>query len=127
MIIGVPREIKNNENRVALTPAGVSALTRQGHEVLLESSAGTGSGFADAEYITRGARILDKAAEVWGHADMIMKVKEPLPEEYGYFRKNLILFAYLHLAPEPELTRALLDREVWGVAFETVQLDNRSL
>ncbi|GIO15197.1 alanine dehydrogenase [Cohnella xylanilytica] len=126
MIIGVPREIKNNENRVALTPAGSSVLTRQGHEVLVERAAGEGSGFRDEEYEGAGARIVE-AAQAWERADMVMKVKEPLPEEYKYFRKDLILFAYLHLAPVPELTRALTEREVWGVAFETVQLDNRSL
>ncbi|MFC4769361.1 alanine dehydrogenase [Effusibacillus consociatus] len=127
MIIGVPKEIKNNENRVALTPAGVEVLKSSGHDVYIEQSAGLGSGFPDDEYRQKGAQILDTAAEVWAKADMIMKVKEPLPEEYGYFRKGLILFTYLHLAPEPELTRALLEKEVIAIAYETIQLDDRSL
>jgi alanine dehydrogenase len=127
MRIGVPKEIKNNENRVALTPAGVSALARQGHEVIVERSAGAGSGFADEAYEAAGAKLADRAADVWGAADMVMKVKEPLPEEFDFFRPDLILFAYLHLAPLPELTRKLVERKVWGVAFETVQLPDGSL
>ncbi|GAX91869.1 alanine dehydrogenase [Effusibacillus lacus] len=127
MIIGVPKEIKNNENRVAITPAGVEALKNNGHDVYIERSAGLGSGFADEEYTAKGAVILDSAAEVWAKADMVMKVKEPLPEEYGYFREGLILFTYLHLAPEPELTKALLDKGVVAIAYETIQLEDRSL
>jgi alanine dehydrogenase len=127
MRIGVPKEIKNNENRVALTPAGVSALTRMGHEVIVERSAGEGSGFTDGEYAAAGAKIAHSAADVWDAAEMVMKVKEPQPEEYDYLRPDLILFAFLHLAPLPELTRRLAEQKVWGVAFETVQLSDGSL
>lgn len=127
MIVGIPKEIKNNENRVAITPAGVEGLKLAGHDVYVETSAGLGSGFTDEDYKAAGAVMLDSAADVWGKADMIMKVKEPLPAEYGYFRKGLILFTYLHLAPEPELTAALLEKEVVGIAYETIQLPDRSL
>ncbi|QUL56079.1 alanine dehydrogenase [Paenibacillus tritici] len=127
MIVGVPAEIKNNENRVAITPAGVEALRKAGHEVLFESSAGTGSGMSDKEYMDKGAVILDTAAEVWSKAEMILKVKEPLPEEYAYFRKGLILFTYLHLAPEAELTKALVESGVTAVGYETIQLEDGSL
>ncbi|MCA1032341.1 alanine dehydrogenase [Bacillus timonensis] len=126
MRIGVPREIKNNENRVAMTPAGVVNLVRFGHEVFIETEAGIGSGFTNEQYIEAGAKIVDTATEAWS-MDMVMKVKEPLPAEYGYFREGLILFTYLHLAPEPELTRALIDNKVVGIAYETVQLPNGSL
>ncbi|MFC4767594.1 alanine dehydrogenase [Effusibacillus consociatus] len=127
MRIGIPKEIKNNENRVAITPAGVEALKNSGHEVYIEASAGIGSGFADEEYKQKGAVILDSAAEVWSKAEMVMKVKEPLPQEYGYFREGLILFTYLHLAPEPELTEALVEKGVIAIAYETIQSDDRSL
>lgn len=127
MIIGIPREIKNNENRVAITPAGVHALVSAGHVVHVESSAGLGSGFTDDSYLEAGAEVLSSAQDVWGRADMVMKVKEPLPSEYGFFRSNLILFTYLHLAPEPELTKALMDSGVTAIAYETVQLPDRSL
>lgn len=126
MIIGVPREIKNNENRVALTPSGVSSLTKAGHHVVVEHDAGAGSGFKNAEYILAGADILDRAEDVWSSSDMIMKVKEPQPEEYAWFRSGLILFTYLHLAPEPELTEALREKGVIAIAYETVEL-NRTL
>ena len=126
MRIGIPAEIKNNENRVALTPAGVLHLTRFGHEVYIEQKAGAGSGFFDEEYAGGGAIIVETDAEVWT-ADMVMKVKEPLPSEYKYFRKGLILFTYLHLAAEFELTKALVDAKVTGIAYETVQLSNGSL
>ncbi|QQE80286.1 alanine dehydrogenase [Alicyclobacillus sp. SO9] len=127
MRIGVPREIKNNENRVAMTPAGVHSLAIAGHEVLIESNAGEGSGFSDDVYVEAGAVIVQTAAEVWNTSDMVMKVKEPLESEYQYFREGLILFTYLHLAPLPELTRALQDNGVTAIAYETVQLPNRSL
>jgi alanine dehydrogenase len=127
MIVGVPKEIKNNENRVAITPAGIDALTRAGHQVIIETDAGIGSGFTNEEYTQHGAEILPTAKDVWAKADMIMKVKEPLPEEYGYFRENLILFTYLHLAPELELTKALMEQKVTAIAYETIQLDNGSL
>lgn len=126
MIIGVPREIKNNENRVAITPAGVMSLTKSGHSVLIELSAGEGSGFTDIDYREAGAEIVHSAAEAWNRAEMVMKVKEPLQEEYQYFRKGLLLFTYLHLAAEPELAEALVKHEVTAVAYETVET-NRSL
>ncbi|MGM9927124.1 MAG: alanine dehydrogenase [Bacillus sp. (in: firmicutes)] len=122
MQIGVPKEIKNNENRVALTPAGVLALNKEGHEVFIESKAGEGSGFTNEAYLAAGATILEDAALIWSKADMIMKVKEPLPSEYKYFRKGLILFTYLHLAAEPELTKALKDSGVLAIAYETVSV-----
>ena len=126
MRIGVPREIKNNENRVAMTPAGVVNLVGFGHEVYIEKEAGIGSGFTDEQYVQAGAKMVETAEEAWS-MDMVMKVKEPLPSEYSYFREGLILFTYLHLAPEPELTKALIDNKVVGIAYETVQLPNGSL
>lgn len=127
MIIGVPKEIKNQENRVALTPAGVVALVKAGHSVYVEKNAGAESGFPDEEYVAEGAKVLDKAADVWAKADMIIKVKEPLECEYKYFRKDLILFTYLHLANEPELTKALVDSGCVAIAYETVQKEDRTL
>ncbi len=127
MRIGIPKEIKNNENRVAITPAGVQAFTNAGHEVFIETNAGLGSGFNDGDFKLVGANILNNPKEVWETAEMVMKVKEPLPTEYQYFRKGLVLFTYLHLAPEPELTKALIDNEVIAIAYETVQLENGSL
>lgn len=126
MKIGIPKEIKNNENRVAITPAGVDAFVKAGHEVIIETNAGVGSGFTDEDYAAAGATILQQAADVWAGADMVMKVKEPLSSEYGYFRDGLILFTYLHLAAEPGLTRALMDKGVTAVAYETVEV-NRTL
>lgn len=119
MIIGVPKEIKNNENRVALTPQGAAEFVRKGHQVYVESSAGTGSGFTDAEYVAAGAELTD-VTSLWNQADMIMKVKEPLSSEYGYFRPGLVLFTYLHLAAEPSLTQALVDNGVTAIAYETI-------
>lgn len=127
VIIGVPKEIKDNENRVAITPAGVHAFVQAGHEVVIEQGAGLGSGFSDASYEEAGARILPSAEEVWRSAAMILKVKEPLPEEYRYFRSDLILFTYLHLAAAPELTRALMESGITAIAYETVQLPDGSL
>lgn len=127
MIVGIPKEIKSSEYRVALTPAGVIMLTTAGHTVIVESEAGIGSGFEDRDYEREGASIVKTAAEVWADADMIMKVKEPLAEEFAYFRKGLLLFTYLHLAAAPELTKALVDKEVTAVAYETIQLANGSL
>ncbi|MFZ5591051.1 MAG: alanine dehydrogenase, partial [Bacillota bacterium] len=127
MIIGVPKEIKSNENRVAITPAGVQAMVKAGHKVVIENNAGVGSGISNEDYIAAGAEILATPAEVFAAADMIMKVKEPLPPEYGLFKEGQVLFTYLHLAPEPELTRALLDKKVVGIAYETIQLPNGSL
>lgn len=127
MLIGVPREIKDNENRVAIVPAGVETLVKAGHQVLVESGAGQGSGITDGEYQAVGAEIVATPQEVFERAEMIMKVKEPLPPEYPYFREGQVLFTYLHLAPEPELTQALLEKKVVGIAYETVQLPDGSL
>lgn len=126
MIIGVPKEIKNNENRVALTPAGVVSFVQSGHKVLIEKGVGIGSGFADADYAQAGAGIIELAADVWASAEMIMKVKEPLESEYKYFRPGLVLFTYLHLAAEPALAKALKDSGVIAIAYETVSV-NRTL
>ncbi|MCW1240488.1 alanine dehydrogenase [Bacillus pretiosus] len=126
MRIGIPTEIKNNENRVAMTPAGAVHLVQSGHEVFVQKGSGIGSGFTDEEYVQAGAKLVETAEEAWSQ-DMVMKVKEPVASEYGYFREGLILFTYLHLAPEPELTKALIDNKVVSIAYETVQLDNRSL
>src|SRR5512138_2150930 len=108
MVIGVPKEIKDHETRVGLVPSGVTALREAGHEVLIETRAGEGSSITDREYMQAGAHILASAAEVWGKADLVAKVKEPQPSEYPYFRPNLTLFTYLHLAPLPDLTDRLL-------------------
>ncbi|MFB5197056.1 alanine dehydrogenase [Bacillus sp. AFS073361] len=126
MFIGVPKEIKNNENRVALTPAGVVSFLNAGHKVLVEKDAGIGSGFTDEAYAKAGAEIIDSAEQVWTKSDMIMKVKEPLSSEYKYFRQGLILFTYLHLAAEPDLAQALKDKGVIAIAYETVSM-NRTL
>lgn len=126
MIIGVPGEIKNNENRVALTPAGVVSFLNVGHKVLVEKDAGVGSGFTNEDYIAAGAEVIDNAADVWAQADMVMKVKEPLESEYKHFRPGLILFTYLHLAAEPSLAQALKDSGVIAIAYETVAV-NRTL
>ncbi len=125
MIVGVPREIKSWENRVAMTPGGVEALTRRGHTVLVERGAGLGSGLTDEEYEAAGATLTD-AAGAWG-AQLVIKVKEPLPEEYKYLREDLLLFTYLHLAAARDLTDAMLASKVTGVAYETVQLPDGSL
>ncbi|MGE4273849.1 MAG: alanine dehydrogenase [Desulfitobacterium sp.] len=127
MIIGIPKEIKAHENRVGMPPAGVDALVKAGHTCYLEKSAGLGSGFPDEEYIEAGALIVDTAREVYERAEMIVKVKEPLKSEYPFLKENQILFTYLHLAPNPELTQALLESKVIGLAYETVQLPNKSL
>ncbi|TGB04060.1 alanine dehydrogenase [Halobacillus salinus] len=126
MKIGIPREIKNNENRVAMTPSGVVSLTNEGHEVFVETQAGMGSSFTDEQYVEAGATIVSTAKEAWSK-EMVMKVKEPLPEEFDYFYDGLILFTYLHLAPEPELTKALVENRVTAIAYETVQAPNGSL
>jgi len=124
--IGVPRETKAQEDRVSTTPAGVHALTSRGHSVLVERGAGEGSGFADAVYRAAGAQIVDRA-EVYGVADLIVKVKEPQPDEYALYRPGQILYTYLHLAPDLALTQGLLERRIVGVAYETVQLADGSL
>ena len=127
MIIGVVKEIKNNENRVALTPAGAEAFRVAGHQVLVETGAGVGSGFADAMYANYGAEIVADKKKLFDRAEMIMKVKEPLEPEYEMFHEGQLLFTYLHLAPEPELTRAMLKAKVTGIAYETIEGVNRSL
>jgi alanine dehydrogenase len=127
MIIGVPKEIKDHETRVGLVPGAVAALREAGHEVLVEARAGEGSSLIDREYLQAGAAILQSAAEVWRKADLIVKVKEPQPSEYAYFRPGLILFTYLHLAPLPELTDRLLQSKVNGVAYETILESDGSL
>jgi alanine dehydrogenase len=126
MIVGVPREVKDHETRVGLVPHGVTALREAGHEVLVETRAGEGSSLTDREYIDAGAHILESAAEVW-KADLVVKVKEPQPAEYAYFRPGLILFTYLHLAPLPDLTDRLLASRVSGVAYETIRESDGSL
>jgi alanine dehydrogenase len=127
MRIGIPTEIKNNENRVAITPAGVHELTAAGHEVLVQSGAGTGSGISDDAYAGAGATLLGDAAEVWGRAELLLKVKEPIAEEYRHLRPDLVLFTYLHLAADRPLTEALLAAGTTAIAYETVQLPNRTL
>lgn len=127
MKVAVPKEIKNNEFRVAITPAGVHDLVANGHEVLVETGAGLGSSITDASYAAAGATIMPTAESTWAAAEMLLKVKEPVASEYGYFRPGLVLFTYLHLAAEPELTRALLQGGVTGIAYETVQLPSRAL
>jgi alanine dehydrogenase len=127
MKIAVPAEVKNNEYRVAITPAGVHELVANGHEVLVQSGAGEGSSIPDEAYRAAGAAITEDAAETWAAADVLLKVKEPIESEYGYFRDDLVLFTYLHLAAEPQLTRALLDSGMTAIAYETVQLPTRAL
>ncbi len=126
MRIGVPKEIKNNESRVAITPGGVVHLVRSGHTVFVQKDAGKGSGFSDDEYVKAGASIVATAAEAWA-MEMVMKVKEPITSEYDYFREGLILFTYLHLASEAALTKALVKNKVIGIAYETVQIANGTL
>ncbi|HEY0934280.1 MAG TPA: alanine dehydrogenase [Trebonia sp.] len=127
MKVGVPREVKNHEYRVAITPAGVRELTSRGHDVYLEKDAGAGSQFADGAYTAAGATILPDADQVWGTADMVLKVKEPVAEEYHRMRPGLTLFTYLHLAADRACTDALLERKVTAIAYETVQLADGSL
>ena len=127
MIVGLPKEVKDNENRVGLVPAGVKALTDSGHKVLVERAAGEGSGVTDGEYMAAGGQIINTADEVWASSDMVVKVKEPIAVEYPRMRPGLVLFTYLHLAPARELTRALLDRGVTGIAYETITNDQGHL
>lgn len=127
MIIGVPKEVKDHESRVALVPSGVTQLKESGHDVIVQSGAGRLSSIPDIEYEEAGARIASTAAEVWTKADMVVKVKEPQPSEYQFFRKDLVLFTYLHLAPLRELTDTLLDTRVNAVAYETIREKDGSL
>src|SRR5271170_6228134 len=117
MIVGVPKEVKDHETRVGLVPSGATALREAGHEVLVQSTAGDGSVLPDHEYAAAGATILPTAAEVWRRAELIVKVKEPQPQEYAHLRPGLILFTYLHLAPLPDLTNRMLEAKVSGVAY----------
>ncbi|WP_431790661.1 alanine dehydrogenase [Microbacterium paraoxydans] len=127
MKIGFPTEVKNNENRVALTPAGADRLVREGHRVLVQSGAGVGSSIDDDAYRAAGAEIVATAADAWGEADLLIKVKEPVAEEYGFLRPDLTLFTYLHLAADRPLTEALVAAGTTAVAYETVQLPDRTL
>ena len=126
MIIGVPKEIKDNEFRVGMVPSGVRAAVEAGHSVIIEQGAGIGSSITDAEYAAAGAEIVERAEEVYSRAGIVIKVKEPLHSEFKYLREKLILFTYLHLAAEPEVTQALLEKKVTGIAYETIELEDKS-
>lgn len=127
MIVGVPKEIKEEENRVAITPSGVAAFVGHGHKVLVEKGAGLGSGLPDRSYEGAGATVLDSAAEVWQQSDLVMKVKEPQAPEFSFLRSGLILFTYLHLAASEKVTRILQEKKVTAVGYETIQLEDGSL
>ena len=127
MKVGVPKEVKNHEYRVAITPSGVHEFVRHGHEVLIEQGAGSGSLIPDEEFVAAGARIVPTADDVWGEAELVLKVKEPVAEEYHRMRRDQVLFTYLHLAASPETTKALTDSGITGIAYETVQLPDGSL
>lgn len=127
MIVGIPKEVKDRENRVSATPAAVHEYVAHGHDVVVERSAGVGSGFTDAEYLAEGARLVERHEDVFAEADMIVKVKEPVASEYDLLRPGQILYTYLHLAADEPLTRALIDNKVSAIAYETVQLPNRAL
>ena len=127
MKIGIPREIKNNENRVGMTPTGVSELSKHGHEVYVQRSAGENSGFSDADYEAVGAKILPDIAAVYAEADMILKVKEPIPSEYSLVRENQVVFTYFHFACDRALTEAMMKSKAVCIAYETVQLSDGSL
>ena len=127
MVIGAPKEVKDHESRVGLVPAGVNALVEAGHQVIVESGAGRGSSITDEEYASAGARIAGKASEVWTQADLVIKVKEPQASEFQFLRRDLVLFTYLHLAPLPALTQALLDAGTNSVAYETIREENGAL
>lgn len=127
MIIGVPKEIMHNENRISITPAGANELILSGHQVLVETGAGLGSGFTNEEYVGVGAKIMDTAQEIFDQSDLIVKVKEPISEEYSYLREGLVIFTYFHLAPNPQLAKVLLEKKVTAIAYETVELPNGQL
>src|SRR5205823_6925119 len=127
MIIGCPKEIKTREYRVGLVPGGVATLTGRGHQVLIEKGAGLGSGIPDAAYEAVGAKIVDKATEVWSRADMIVKVKEPIASEYGLMKEGQTVYTYFHLAADKPLTKALLERKIAAVAYETIQTEDGQL
>lgn len=127
MIIGVPKEVKNRENRVAIVPGGVKQLVSLGHKVLIEKGAGVGAGIPDDKFKAAGATMIDGAAKVWGDAEMVIKVKEPIAQEYQYMREGLVLYTYLHLAAVPELAQQLVSRKVSAIAYETIESEDRSL
>ena len=127
MKVGVPKEIKNNENRVGMTPSGVAELVRRGHTVYVQHTAGEGSGFSDEQYERVGARILPRIEDVYSEADMIVKVKEPIAPEYALIRKGQVVFTYFHFACEEELTHAMMKSGAICIAYETVERDDRSL
>ncbi|MBC8280704.1 MAG: alanine dehydrogenase, partial [Chloroflexi bacterium] len=127
MIVGLPKEIKDHEYRVAITPAGVAALAKGGHQILVQKDAGAASGFTDDQYHSSGAQLVNGPEEIFSTADMVVKVKEPVEAEYPLLRPDLTVFTYLHLAGIPQLTTALLDKKVTGIAYETVQLPDGSL
>jgi len=127
MIIGVPTEVKNRENRVAAVPGGVKLLVESGHKVFVQKGAGMGAGIPDEKYVEAGATILDTADKVWGESEMIIKVKEPVAEEYSRMREGQLLYTYLHLAAEPALAKVLIDKKISSVAYETIELPDRSL
>ncbi|HSR58899.1 MAG TPA: hypothetical protein VLL57_11950, partial [Candidatus Binataceae bacterium] len=127
MIVGVPTEIKADERRVSLTPPGAAAFRSHGHRVLVQSGAGVGSGFSDADYRAAGATVVENAAAVWRRAEMVLKVKEPQPVEYRFMRPGLVVFTYLHLAADKRLVREMLARRVTGLGYETIELEDSSL
>src|SRR5262250_909358 len=127
MFIGVPKEVKDHESRVGIVPSGVKALTDAGHKVVVETNAGSLSSMPDEDYKVAGAEIVAAAADVWRRADMVVKVKEPIAREYPFFRQDLVLFTYLHLAPLPTLTETLLQKKVTGIAYETIRDRNNAL
>lgn len=127
MIVGVPKEVMESEYRVAITPVGVRELVREGHDVVIEHAAGDGSSIFDDDFVRAGARILPAAGDVWGEADLILKVKQPLPEEFGRMRAQQLLFTYLHLAAHKDVTEALVAAGTTGIAYETVEMPDRSL
>ena len=127
MKVGIPAEVKNNEYRVAITPVGVHELVAHGHDVIIQKGAGIGSSISDEDFVSQGARILDSADDVWGEADMVLKVKEPIASEYHRLREGLTLFTYLHLAADKPLTEELMAKKVTGIAYETVQLPSGML
>ncbi len=127
MLIGIPKEIKEGEYRISIVPAGVKTLVDAGHRVLIEKKAGEGSGISDEDFIRAGAKMKESNKDIWEESEMIMKVKEPLPQEYDLMHEGQIIFTYFHLAPERELTRVLLERKVIGIAYETIELDDGTL
>ncbi len=127
MIIGIPKEIKTREYRVGMVPAGVRTLVSRGHKVLIEQGAGLGAGIADADFSRAGGQVIKTAGEVWERAEMIVKVKEPLPPEHALIREGQIIYTYFHLAAVPELAEVLLEKKVAAVAYETIQTDDGAL